>query len=67
MPTRYLLARALQVMGLGVILAGLAVSVSLGIQDQGLSSMKYELFALTGGGAVFYLGRWIQGGNRGGA
>ena len=67
MPTRYLLARCLQVLGLGVILVGLAFSVSLGIQDEGLSSMKYELYALTGGAAVFYLGRWMQGGNRGGA
>ena len=61
MGTRYVLGRSLQVMGLFAVLAGLAVSVSLGFQDQGLASMKYELYALFGGGALFLLGKWIQG------
>ncbi|HEX9793367.1 MAG TPA: hypothetical protein VGC54_05225 [Planctomycetota bacterium] len=62
MHARYLLGRALQVMGMATVLVGLAFSVSLGFQDEGLASMKYELYALLGGGAIFYAGRWLQGG-----
>lgn len=60
MPTRYLFARALQVMGMAAVLVGLAISVSLGFQDEGLKSMQYELYALIGGAVLFYLGRWLQ-------
>jgi len=49
-------------MGMATVLVGLAFSVSLGFQDEGLASMKYELYALLGGGAIFYAGRWLQGG-----
>lgn len=64
MNTRYAFARSLQAMGMAAVLVGLAISVSLGLQDEGLSSMKYELYALVGGGLLFYLGRWIQGSPR---
>ena len=60
MGTRYLFARTLQFMGMGVVLVGLAFSISLGMQDEGLASMKYELYALLGGGALFVLGRLLQ-------
>ena len=61
MSTRYQFGRILQVMGMIVVLIGLMWSVSLGLQDEGLSSMKYELYALLGGGALFVVGRLIQG------
>lgn len=61
MPPRYLFGRLLQIMGMVTVLVGLALSVSLGFQDQGLASMRYELMALLGGGALFVIGRWIQG------
>ena len=61
MDTRYVLGRSLQVMGMVAVLAGLSLSVSLGFQDEGLSSMKYELYALFGGLTLFYLGKWVQG------
>ncbi|TAH36427.1 MAG: hypothetical protein EYC70_11555 [Planctomycetota bacterium] len=61
MPTRYVLGRALQVMGMAVVLVGLALSVSLGLQEEGLSSMQYEMMALLGGGILFVAGRLIQG------
>lgn len=61
MPARYLLGRGLQIMGLAAVLVGLAFSISLGFQEAGLASMKYELMGLLGGGALFVAGRLIQG------
>ncbi len=48
-------------MGLAAVLVGLLFSISLGFQDEGLASMKYELYGLVGGGVLFYLGRALQG------
>ncbi len=60
MSARYVLARALQVMGMATVLAGLMLSVGLGLRDEGLQSMQYELYALAGGGVLFLLGRLLQ-------
>lgn len=48
---------------MGVVLLGLLFSMSLGFQDEGLASMKYEFYALGGGGVAFLVGRWLQGGS----
>lgn len=61
MSPRYVLGRALQVMGMAAVLVGLAVSVSLGAQDEGLESMRWEFLALLGGGGLFVAGRLLQG------
>ena len=54
----WLLAKGLEGIGMVVVLAGLVLSIQLGFQDQGLQSMKYEGYALLGGGALFLLG-WL--------
>ena len=49
-------AKALEGVGLIVILVGLLVSVQTGMRDEGLKSMMYEAWGLAGGGALFLLG-----------
>jgi hypothetical protein len=52
------LAKLLQGAGLLVVLVGLFGSISLGLEDQGLSSMTHELNGLMWGGLLFATG-WI--------
>lgn len=54
----WMLAKGLEGLGLVVVLVGLVTSIQLGFQDEGLQSMKYESYALLGGGAVFLTG-WL--------
>ena len=54
----WVLAKGLEGLGLVVVLVGVVLSIQLGFQDEGLQSMKYESYALVGGGAVFLVG-WL--------
>lgn len=52
------LAKVLQGLGLVLVLVGVVLSIRLGIDEQGLASMKWEMYGLLGGGAVFGVG-WL--------
>ena len=54
------LGKALEGLGLIVILIGLLVSVQTGMQDEGLKLMKYETYGLAAGGALFLVGFLIE-------
>ena len=56
----WLLAKALEGLGMVVVLVGLVLSIQLGFQDEGLKSMKYESYALVAGGAIFLLGMLLE-------
>jgi hypothetical protein len=58
MRSLWFLAKALEGLGLVVVLVGLVLSIQLGFQDQGLESMRYEGYALLAGGALFLAG-WL--------
>lgn len=51
--------KALQALGLLVVLVGLAVSIGLGQMDEGLSSMMVELQALLLGALLFAAGTLV--------
>lgn len=50
--------KALEGIGLVVILVGVVISIQLGMNEEGLASMKYEGTALLAGGACFAVG-WL--------
>jgi hypothetical protein len=52
------LAKALQGLGLVLVLVGLMLSIRLGWGEDGLESMRMEMLGLIGGGLVFALG-WL--------
>jgi len=54
------LAKLLQGAGLLVVLVGLSLSMGLGLEDEGLSSMAIEMKGLALGGALFVLGVWLE-------
>ncbi len=56
----WILAKALEGLGMVIVLVGLVLSIQLGFQDEGLKSMKYESYALVAGGAIFLLGMLIE-------
>jgi hypothetical protein len=56
----WLLAKGLEGLGLVVVLVGLVTSIQLGFQEEGLASMKYESYALLGGGAIFFAGMLLE-------
>ena len=56
----WLLAKGLEGLGMVVVLVGLVLSIQLGFQDEGLQSMKYESYALVGGGVIFLLGMLLE-------
>jgi hypothetical protein len=56
----WLLAKGLEGLGLVVVLVGLVLSIQLGFEDEGLKSMKYESYALFGGGAIFLVGLVLE-------
>lgn len=56
----WLLAKGLEGLGMVVVLVGLVLSIQLGFQDEGLKSMKYESYALLGGGAIFVVGLLLE-------
>lgn len=56
----WLLAKGLEGLGMIVVLVGLVISMRLGFQEEGLKSMKYESYALAGGGAIFLAGMLLE-------
>ena len=54
------LAKALEGVGLLVVLVGVFLSVSLGLEDEGLGSMAIEMKGLVLGGALFLTGVAIE-------
>ena len=52
------LAKALEGLGLVIILLGLLLSVQTGMRDEGMKSMTYEAYGLGAGGAMFFVG-WL--------
>lgn len=55
----FLLGKALQALGLIVILVGVVVSIGLGRMEQGLESMWVELQALLAGVLLFAAGTFL--------
>ena len=53
-------AKALEGLGMVVVLVGLLLSIQLGFQDEGLESMRYEGMALLWGGGMFFAGWMIE-------
>ena len=51
-------AKALEGVGMVVVLVGLFLSMSLGLEDDGLGSMQMEMEGLMIGGGMFLAG-WI--------
>jgi hypothetical protein len=43
-----------------IVLVGLVTSIGLGLQEEGLKSMKYESYALLAGGAIFLAGMLLE-------
>ena len=52
--------KALEGLGLVVVLVGLLGSVRLGMGEQGLESMRFESYGLLAGGALFLLGLVLE-------
>lgn len=50
------LAKGLEGLGMVVVLVGVVVSIRLGLDEDGLASMRYEGMALALGGGLFLLG-----------
>jgi hypothetical protein len=53
-----IVAKALEGVGLVVILVGVAISMGLGFEEEGLASMRAEFQGLAAGGALFLVG-WL--------
>ena len=56
----YGVAKALEGAGMVIVLAGVIISISEGLQDEGLKSMASEMKGLMIGGALFVLGVLIE-------
>lgn len=52
--------KALEGVGLVVVLVGLLISVQVGMRDEGLKSMTYEAWGLAGGGGLFFVGLLLE-------
>ena len=56
----WIVAKGLEGVGMVVVLVGVVTSIQLGFKDEGLASMKYESYALIGGGAIFLAGMLLE-------
>jgi hypothetical protein len=54
------LAKALEGAGLVIVLVGVFISISEGLEDQGLKSMASEMRGLVLGGSLFLVGVLIE-------
>ena len=54
------LAKGLEGIGMLLVLVGVFLSISLGLEDEGLSSMQMEMRGLAVGGGLFLLGWLIE-------
>jgi hypothetical protein len=52
------IAKGLEGLGMLIVLVGVFYSISLGLEDDGLSSMKAEMQGLMVGGGMFVVG-WL--------
>lgn len=57
-------AKLLELVGLAIVLAGVLMSIDLGLKEEGLKSMGVEFQGLGIGGGVFLIGylleRWVN-------
>ena len=51
-------AKFLEGLGMVLVLVGLLMSIDMGMEDEGLKSMKYEGLGLAWGGGIFFAG-WL--------
>jgi hypothetical protein len=58
--TLWWIAKGLEGVGMLLVLVGVFVSISLGLEDEGLSSMRTEMQGLAVGGGLFLVGWWIE-------
>lgn len=58
--TLWWIAKALEGVGMVLVLAGVFMSISLGLEDDGLASMAIEMKGLAIGGGMFVVGWWIE-------
>lgn len=54
------LAKVLEGVGMLIVLAGVFMSISLGLEDDGLSSMAAEMKGLMWGGGLFLAGWFLE-------
>ena len=54
------LAKLLEGIGMVVVLVGVFISISLGLDGEGLASMSYEFQGLLVGGTLFVIGVVIE-------
>jgi hypothetical protein len=54
------LAKGLEGIGMLLVLVGVFISISLGLEDEGLSSMRTEMRGLAVGGGLFLAGWLIE-------
>ncbi len=59
-PWLWYLAKGLEGLGMVIVLAGVVLSIRLGLDEQGLASMRYESIALALGGGIFLVGWWCE-------
>jgi hypothetical protein len=59
-PPLYCLAKVLEGLGMLILLVGVILSIELGMQEEGLESMRYEGNALLVGGGLFLVGYLIE-------
>ena len=52
------LAKFLEGLGMVIVLVGVLMSIDMGMQDEGLKSMRYEGLGLAYGGGLFFVG-WL--------
>lgn len=58
--TWWVLAKALEGVGMVLVLVGVMTSISYGLEDESLKSMSYELRGLMLGGGLFAIGWAIE-------
>lgn len=58
--TLWYVAKALEGVGMVIVLVGVIVSIQLGMGEEGLKSMQYEMRALMVGGALFLAGWFLE-------
>ena len=54
------LAKGLEGVGMIVVLGGLVLSITAGMHDEGMKSMRGEAYGLAIGGGLFLVGWWME-------
>lgn len=63
-PTRWVIGKALEGIGMVIVLVGLFYSVEMGFKEEGLKSMTVEFMGLGIGGSLFLIGYFLERGLR---